>query len=434
MELKEFIQLSNKDRHKIAERLAGKGYQGDLNYIAELGKKRTELIGGLDQARAEHNRLSEEREVEAGKLAAIKVADLESQFKKINDELMPLWRAIPNVPDKDVPEGGEADSKLIGESKLPPRSIANPRDHIELGEALNIIDIERGVKVSGSRFYFLKNEAAELEFALIRWLFKILKKKGFELLVTPQIINEEVMEHAGYVSKSDRHAAEVYHIDDPDNPDRHQYLIGTSEQSVLGYHMDEIIEVPKRYAAFSTCFRKEAGSYGQDVKGIIRTHQFDKVELFSFVAPEDSQKEFKTLVAIQEFILKKLEIPYRKMLVAAGDLGMPAARQIDLESWIPSQNRYRETHSCSNCTDWQAQRANIRYRAGHAQIKSGEIPVGFGKPTTQYVHTLNGTGIAVGRMLAVLLENYQQEDGNIKVPDVLCPYVGFSTITNEHYL
>lgn len=411
MKLKDFLELSSRERVRLAEGLAAKGYVGNLDDLAELGKQHNQLMVELDQARAEHNRLAAAKDIEVGKATATRVADLESRFKEIHDQLMSLWKAIPNPPDRDVPKGGEENNKIIGQSRLQPPEINNPWDHVELGEALQIIDIERGVKTSGSRFYFLKNEAAELEFALIRWLFRILKKKGFELLVTPQIINEAVMEDAGYVSKSDRHAAEVYKLD---NPEVNQYLIGTSEQSVLGYHMDEIIEIPKRYAAFSTCFRKEAGSYGQDVKGIIRTHQFDKVELFSFVDPKDSAKEFKNLVAIQEFILKKLEIPYRKVLVAAGDLGMPAAKKIDLESWIPSQSRYRETHSCSNCTDWQAIRANIRY---HDQDRE-----------TKFVHTLNGTGVAIGRILVAILENHQQPDGSVRIPKVLHSYLGFKEI------
>ena len=414
MKLKDFLELNPKERARLAKQLALKGYEGNLDNLTELGKQHNQLAAELDQARAEHNRLAAAKDIEAGKAVASRVIDLENRFKEIHQQLTPLWLAIPNPPDKDIPEGGEENNKVLGVSKLHPSKIDNPKDHVELGETLGIIDIERGVKTSGSRFYFLKNEAAELEFALIRWLFKILKKKGFELLVTPQIVNEEVMEHAGYVSKSDQHAAEVYHIDDPDNPDKHQYLIGTSEQSVLGYHMDEIIEVPKRYAAFSTCFRKEAGSYGKDVKGIIRTHQFDKIELFSFVAPKDSAKEFKSLVAIQEFILKKLEIPYQKVLIAAGDLGMPAAKKIDLESWLPSQGRFRETHSCSNCTDWQASRANIRYRA-----ENGE---------NEFVHTLNGTAVAIGRILVAILENHQQPDGSVKIPKALHPYLNFKEI------
>lgn len=411
MKLKDFLDLEGRERTKLAERLSSKGYKGDLTAIAELGKEQTKLMMELDQVRYEHNRLSEARDIEGGKIVSAKVADLEIKVKDIQSQFNPLWRSIPNPPEKDVPVGGEEDNKVIGESKLQPLKIDNPKDHVELGESLNILDIERGVKTSGSRFYFLKNEASEMEFAIIQWLFKILKKKGFELLVTPQIVNEEVMESAGYVSKSDQHAAEVYKID---NSESNQYLIGTSEQSVLGYHMNEIIETPKRYASFSTCFRKEAGSYGKDVKGIIRTHQFDKVELFAYVAPKDSAKEFKNLVAIQEFILRSLEIPYRKVLIASGDLGMPAAKKIDLESWLPSQCRFLETHSCSNCTDWQAVRAGIRYRD-----EAGK---------TEFVHTLNGTAIAIGRILVAILENHQQPDGSIKIPKVLHRYLGYKEI------
>jgi len=420
MELREFIKLGDKERKQLAKRLALKGYTGDLDGIAELAKQYTDALTELEQARAEHNQAAKTQDVEAGRALGLKVNDLERQWKELNNELMPLWRAIPNLPEKDVPEGGEEHNKVIGQSRLQPHKIEHPRDHVELGEALNIIDIERGAKVAGSRFYYLKNQAAELEFALVRWLFKLLKKKGFELMVPPQMVSEEVMTDAGYVSKSAEHEAEVYKVDD----ESVKYLIGTSEQSILGYHLNEIIEVPKRYAAFSTCFRKEAGSYGQDVKGIIRTHQFDKIEMFSFVQPADSKKELKSLVAIQEFILKKLEIPYQKVLIAAGDLGMPAAKKIDLESWLPSQNRYRETHSCSNCTDWQARRANIRYRVA-GEPSSAKASEGL---RTEYVHTLNGTAVAIGRILVAILENHQQKDGSVKIPKALQSHCGFKEI------
>jgi seryl-tRNA synthetase len=419
MDLKEFAKLSDKDLKQLGKRLALKGYQGNLDRIAELADQHLAALAELDSARAEHNRAAKERDVEAGRSLETKVGELEQRWREIHDELMPLWQAIPNPPDKDVPAGGEEQNKVIGKSRLQPPTVADPKDHVALGEALNIIDVERGAKVAGSRFYYLKNEAAELEFALVRWLFKLLKKKGFELMVPPQMVNEEVMTTAGYISKSAEHEAEVYKVDDEPT----KYLIGTSEQSILGYHLDEIIEVPKRYAAFSTCFRREAGSYGKDVKGIIRTHQFDKIEMFSFVEPKDSKKELKILVAIQEFILKKLEIPYQKVLVAAGDLGMPAAKKIDLESWIPSQGRYRETHSCSSCTDWQARRASIRYRIAGQQV-SGSA----GQSKTEYVHTLNGTAVAIGRILVALLENHQQKDGSIRIPKALQPHCGFKEI------
>lgn len=413
MDLKEFSKLNDRQLKQLSDRLALKGYTGDLRHVADLAKQELAAGAELEQARAKHNEAAKAQDIDRGRDLSIQAGKVEQCWREIHNELMPLWQAIPNPPEKDVPAGGEENNKVIGQSRLQPPKIEHPRDHIELGETLNIIDVERGAKVAGSRFYYLKNQAAELEFALVRWLFKLLKKKGFELMVPPQMVSEAVMMDAGYVSKSAEHEAEVYKVDD----EPVKYLIGTSEQSILGYHMDEIIEVPKRYAAFSTCFRKEAGSYGQDVKGIIRTHQFDKIEMFSFAAPEDSKKELKSLVAIQEFILKKLEIPYQKVLVAAGDMGMPAAKQIDLESWLPSQNRYRETHSCSSCTDWQARRAGIRFKN-----KAGE---------TEYVHTLNGTAVAIGRILVAILENHQQKDGSVKIPKVLQSYCGFREI-NPH--
>ena len=461
MDLKEFAKLSDRDLKQLGKRLELKGYTDDLFYIRELAVKELSFVFRLDQERAAHNKSSKDRDVELGAKLAIIVGKTEQEWRENHNKLVPLWQTIPNPPAKGVPEGGEEDSEVIGHSRLRPRVIEGPKDHVALGEALNIIDVERGVKVAGSRSYYLKNEAAELEFALVRWIFKLLKKKGFELMIPPQMVNREVMKAAGYTSKN---ASEVYQVitlprmvdnshqcscgeftkvpteDDyikkiSPNGDTELlvrcgkcqkefnagvaitnslYLVGTSEQSILGYHLDEIIEVPKRYAAFSTCFRKEAGSYGKDVNGIIRTHQFDKIEMFSFVEPKEAEREHRRLVALQEFILKKLEIPYQKVLIAAGDLGLPAAKKIDLESWIPSQQRYRETHSCSNCTDWQARRAMIRYRTPDRK--------------SDYVYTLNGTGVAIGRILVALLENHQQKDGSIMIPKALQPYTGFKEI------
>ena len=248
----------------------------------------------------------------------------------------------------------------------------------------------------------------------MHWVFDLLKKKGFELMIPPVMVNEKVMSAGGYLGKN---AEEIYKTQGD------LYLVGTSEQSMLGYHVDEIIDVPKRYAAFSTCFRREAGSYGKDVKGIIRTHQFDKIEMFSYVDPKKSGKELDDLVDIQEEIWKGLEIPYQKVLLAAGDMSMPSAKTIDLESWLPSQNRYRETHSASNCTGWQARRANIRYRVAGKQVSRL-----VGKSKTEFVHTLNGTAVAIGRTLVALLENHQQPDGSIKIPKALHPYLSFKRI------
>ena len=380
-----------------------KGAKVDLDKILKHYKEYVALLSEVEQLRSKRNEISKQKNIAAGKKIKKKLDKLGSKLTKAKEDLESMAYEIPNLPDPKTPAGGEENNRVIEKvGKI--KAIKNPKDHIELGKSLDIIDIERGVKTSGSRFYFLKNQAVELEFALVRWVFDLLKKNKFELLVTPQLIQKKVIAAGGYLGQAE---GEVYKTQDD------LYLIGTSEQSMLGYHVDEIIEVPKRYAAFSTCFRREAGSYGKDVKGIIRTHQFDKIEMFSYVNPKDSVKEHEFLVGIEEKILKDLGIPYQKVLVAAGDLGMSAAKKIDLESWIPSQKRYRETHSCSVCTDWQARHANIRFKDGKK---------------TEYVYTLNGTAIAIGRLLVALLENHQQPNGSVKIPKVLHSYLDFKQI------
>jgi len=385
--------------------LVKRGIRYDLKNALVTYKKHGELTRKVNDLRARQKAAARKRDVTEGTKLKKELAKYEKKLSISEKVISTLAGPIPNIPLEDVPSGGEANNKVLKHVGVVPK-IKNPKDHIELGKALDIIDIERGVKISGSRFYFLKNEAVELEFALVRWVFDLLQKKGFEFLLPPELVKREVINAGGYL---DQAADEVYKTSRDD-----LYLIGTAEQSILGYHMDEIIEVPKRYAAFSSCFRREAGSYGKDVRGIFRTHQFDKVEMFSFVAPQDSKKEHEFLVKTEEEILQGLKIPYRKVLVAAGDLGMPAARKIDLESWMPSQNRYREITSCSNCTDWQARRANIRFRKK--------------KSKTEYVHTLNGTAVAIGRTLIAILENYQQSNGAVKIPAVLYKYLSFKDI------
>lgn len=381
--------------------LKRKGVQVDLAKLIGAWDEYAKILQSVEDLRAQKNAAAKAKDVSAGKRVSGLVKKAEAKLADMKEKLESMTGELPNLPMTDVPDGGEEDAQMLGEPMGALPKLKNPKDHIELGTALNILDLERGAKVAGARFYYLKNQAVELEFGLIRFVGKILHDKGFEFLMGPQLLSEKAMMAGGYLGKA---KDEVYKTQDD------LYLIGTSEQSMLAYHMDEIIEVPKRYASFSTCFRREAGSYGKDVKGIIRTHQFDKVEMFSFVTPEDSAKEHQLLVEIEEEILKHLEIPYCKMLLAAGDLSMASAKTIDLESWIPSQNQYRETHSCSNCTDWQARRANIRYEKG------------------KYVHTLNGTAVAIGRILVALLENHQQTDGSIKMPKALHPYLSFKEI------
>ncbi len=384
--------------------LKRKGAKVNLDNLIELSGKYSDLLQKVEASRADKNAAAKHKDVEAGKKIGKELEKLEKDLAKLEAELEKESVEIPNLPLADVPEGGEADGKVLGKNGEVSK-IKHPKDHVELGKTLNIIDIERGAKVSGARFYFLKNQAVQLEFALVNYVLEILGKKGFDFLMGPQLLSEKVMMAGGYLGKA---KDEVYKTQDD------LYLAGTSEQIILGYHLDEIIEVPKRYASFSTCFRREAGSYGKDVKGIIRTHQFDKVEMFSFVIPEQSEKELEFLVSVQEEILQGLEIPYQKIMLAGGDLSIASAKTIDLESWIPSQEKYRETHSCSNCTDWQARRGNIRYKG-----KDGK---------SEFVHTLNGTAIAIGRILAVFLENHQQEDGSVSIPKALQPYLGFKEI------
>lgn len=392
----------NLDEWKVG--LARKRAEVDLDELIGLYDVWLALSQKVEVMRAERNEAAKAKDIERGKQLAADMQGIEAELKEKEEKLNQLAATVPNMPMADVPDGGEEDSQVVMQSGVI-ADLKDPKDHIELGTTLGILDIDRGAKVSGSRFYYLKNAAVELEFALVRFVFDLLKAEGFELMVGPQLVGRNTMEAAGYLGQAED---EIYKTNDD------LYLIGTSEQSLLGYHMDEVIDVPKRYAAFSTCFRREAGSYGKDVKGIIRTHQFDKIEMFAYVAPEMSEAEHEFLVSLEEEILRKLEIPYQKVLIAAGDMGMSAAKKYDLESWIPSQGKYRETHSCSNCTDWQARGAKIRYKNADGK--------------NEYVHTLNGTAVAIGRLLVALWENHQQEDGSIKIPAILHPYLSFKEI------
>ena len=278
---------------------------------------------------------------------------------------------------------------------------------MELSQKLDLIDIKRAVKIAGARFAYLKREAVFIEFALINLVFNELTKEGFVPVLPPVMIRPEMAWGMGYLEQEDKKEAYFLPIDN-------LYLAGTSEQTIGTMHANEIFreeELPKRYLAFSTCFRREAGSYGKDTKGIFRVHQFDKIEMFSFCKPEDSQKEHKFLLAQQEKLMKLLKIPYQVVKLCSGDLARPSAMTYDIEAWFPSENRYRETHSTSNCTDFQARRLNIRYRRN----KDKKL---------YFVHTLNATGFAIGRILIAIIENYQQKDGSIKVPPVLQKYLG----------
>lgn len=318
-----------------------------------------------------------------------------------------LWLEVSNLVNLDSPVGGEEDFTVV-EHVGTPRDFAAegfaPKDHLEIGEALSAIDTERGAKVSGSRFFYLMGPGAELEFALLNLAMEQARKHGLIPVITPAMVLPSAMEGTGFLGQA---AENVYRIESDD-----MYLVGTSEVPLAGLHADEILDanqLPIRYAGWSTCFRREAGSYGKDTRGIIRVHQFDKVEMFVFCAPEDAEAEHAKLLDMEKEFLNALEIPYRVIDVATGDLGSSAARKFDCEAWIPTQNAYREVTSTSNTTEFQARRLKIRMRDGEG---------------TRPLATLNGTLCAMPRIIVAILENHQQPDGSVRIPAALKPYLG----------
>jgi seryl-tRNA synthetase len=332
---------------------------------------------------------------------AAEVKTAETAAAEADQALRRAQLAVPNVVE-GAPPGGEDDFvvlKTVGD--LP--DIDQPKDHLEIGEALGAIDTERGAKVSGSRFYFLTGVGALLQLAMLQMAIQQAVENGFTPSITPSLVRPEAMEGTGFLGA---HAPEVYRLEADD-----LYLVGTSEVPLAAYHSNEILELdqPRRYAGWSSCYRREAGSHGKDVRGILRVHQFDKVEMFSFCRPEEAAEEHQRLLAMEEQMLAKVEVPYRVIDVAAGDLGSSAVRKFDCEAWVPSQGRYREVTSASNCTTFQARRLNIRYRDPD------------GRPQT--AATLNGT-LATTRWLIPILENHQQPDGSVRVPKALQPYLG----------
>ncbi|RJQ14052.1 serine--tRNA ligase [Candidatus Parcubacteria bacterium] len=408
------------DVDKVKTALKNRGIKDiDIVEIKEVLQQERALKKKLEDKRAQLNKVSEEiakagnkktKEMleQAGKLKN-DIKYNEDQYKKYTEALRGL-KKIPNIPLDSVPIGkSETDNKVIREWGKKPDFEFKPEDYLALTEP-NFIDIERAGKVSGSRFGYIKSELVQLEFALVQFAMNELSKKGFMPVVPPVIIKEEMMQAMGYVD-TEKDRAERYYLE-KDN----SYLVGTSEQSIGPMHAGEVLDqkhLPLRYVAFSTCFRREAGSYGKDTKGILRVHQFDKVEMFIFSKSEDSEKEHKLLLSCEEELMQKLEIPYRVVELCTADLSAPSAATFDIEAWMPGQNVYRETHSCSNTTDFQSRRLNIKYKDG----KENKL-----------VHMLNGTAFAIGRMLIAIIENYQQKDGSIKIPKALHSYLSFKEI------
>jgi seryl-tRNA synthetase len=399
------------DRIRASQRLRGESPElvDDLLRADEERRSATQRFEAL---RAEQKSLGKQVPKATGderaallartKDLAVDVKAAETAATETDQALRRAHLAVPNIVEDGVPAGGEDDFILLREVGDRP-DIADPKDHLEIGEGLGAIDTERGAKVSGSRFYFLTGVGALLQLGLLQMAIQQAVEHGFTPSITPSLVKPEAMEGTGFLGA---HAGEVYRLEADD-----MYLVGTSEVPLAAYHSNEILDLaaPERFAGWSTCYRREAGSYGKDVRGILRVHQFDKVEMFSFARPEEAQAEHRRLLAMEEEMLAKVEIPYRVIDVAAGDLGSSAARKFDCEAWVPSQGRYREVTSTSNCTTFQARRLNIRYRDAD------------GRPQT--AATLNGT-LATTRWLIPILENHQQPDGSVRVPKALQPFLG----------
>ena len=385
-----------------------------MDELQRADEERRTTLQAFEALRAEQKQLSNQvRGVSGDERAALlartkelatQVRQAEAASNQAEQALRAAHLAVPNVVEQGAPAGGEDDYVVLREVGERP-AIDNPRDHLELGEALGAIDCERGAKVSGSRFYFLTGPGALLQIGLLQLALAQAIEYGFTPVVTPVLVKPEAMEGTGFLGA---HASEVYRLEADD-----LYLVGTSEVALAAYHGNEILDIPAdgaiRYAGWSSCFRREAGSYGKDVRGIIRVHQFDKLEMFCYTRPELASAEHQRLLAWEEELLAKVELPYRVIDVAAGDLGTSAARKYDCEAWLPSQQRYLELTSTSNCTTFQARRLGVRYRDDN------------GRP--QVAATLNGT-LATTRWIVPILENHQRRDGSVAVPKALQPFLG----------
>jgi seryl-tRNA synthetase len=385
-----------------------------VDEVLAADEVRRNAIVEFEALRAEQNTLSksvgaakgEEKKalLERAKALSAQVKEADAKKSATEAEFKRLALGISNLVDERAPIGGEADFKVIEEVGTPRKFDFEARDHVELGKILGAIDVERGAKVSGARFYYLTGVGALLELALVNYAIQMATKAGFIPVIPPVLVKPEAMEGTGFLGQA---AENVFHLAEDDF-----YLVGTSEVPLAAYHMDEILDaakLPLRYSGYSPCFRREAGSYGKDTRGIIRVHQFEKVEMFSFCRPEDAVAEHQRLLNWEKEFLNAMEIPYRVIDVATGDLGSSANRKFDCEAWIPTQSAYREVTSTSNCSDFQARRLNIRIKG-----ESGTTPVA----------TLNGTLVAVPRMIVAILENHQQSDGSVLVPKALQPYLG----------
>jgi len=408
-----------KDNLEVLEsNISRRNIDVDVNHLISLNEERKSLRFNAEQKRSQQKELGKqianadknEKEELLNKASELsdEVKLLFEQVDKKDEEFLNQWVKIPNLISKTSPDGKSDKDNLEIKKVGKVKEISNPKDHLEIASKLNLIDVEKASEVSGSRFAYLFGDLVKIEFNLVSWALNKLSEKGFTPTVPPVLVRENALYGTGFFPDD---AEQVYEI-----PNDNLYLVGTSEVPLAALHTNEIInmeELPIRYVGFSTCFRREAGTYGKDTTGIFRVHQFDKVEMFSFCNPEKSEEEHEFILSVEEELLQSLEIPYRVVDVCAGDLGASAAKKYDIEAWIPSQNTYREVTSCSNTTSFQARRLNIRAKS------EGE---------TSILHTLNGTAIAVGRILIALIENNQTEDGKVEFSDKVAEIIGVKNL------
>lgn len=413
------IKLLRQNPQLFKDSAKAKNVQVDIDHILEIGATYRALFQKVQVLREERNVLVNamkggkptSEQIAKGKELKERLEKEEAALQEVGGELQQEVAKIPNPIKPDVKVGkDESENEVLRTVGTPRQFDFTPKDHLELGEALDIIDTTTAAEISGARFDYLKNEGALLEFALKQLAFEVLLKEGFTPIIPPVLVRKQIMDDLGYTAMGE--AENIYAVDQDE-----LYLVGTSEQSVVPMLKDKVIqkdELPKRFASFSTCFRREAGSYGKDTKGIFRVHQFDKVEMVSFVAEGDDDREHEYLLSLEEKFFQMLEIPYQIIRICSGDLGFNAARKYDIEAWIPSQGKYREVTSTSTVTDFQSRALNMRYVDGNEK---------------KYLQVLNGTAFSMNRPIIAILENYQQEDGSVIIPEVLRKYIGKDKIT-----
>lgn len=408
------IRFIRENADLVAQKAKQKGYEVDISRLLELDERRRDLLRQIEDLRAQRNSLAEEHksakpseeQIEQGKTMRKKIAELEVALEPMETEFITLVAAVPNVFPDDTPLGGEESNREERKWGDAADKDFELKDHLRWGEERGLIDFERGAKVAGNKFYYLKGPLVELELAIFQFGLELAKKLGFIPLSMPHMVNTRTLEGAGFSAKGNER--QIYKIEDED-----LNLIATAEIPLTGFHADEILEesnLPLLYAGLSPSYRMEGGAYGKHNRGLFRTHQFNKLELYVYCKPEESEQWHQKMVAIEEDICQQLGIPYRVSRIAAGDLGAPAYKKYDIEYWSPVDKTYRELMSCSNVTDYQARRLDIRYRKSNGEV--------------DYLHTLNGTAAATSRLPVAIIENYQEASGKVGVPQVLRPFMG----------